>query len=240
VSDATQRLDEFTRMTRALAAAPDESVRLQLAVDTAVSLVSRCDHAGITVNEKGGVLTRVSSDDVVRRANELQFELGEGPCLDVMRDQDTLVIPDLSATQRYPTWARQVRDELSVGSMMSLLVYTDRHSYGALSLYANVGQRFDSDDVAVAQALAGHLAVTMSAGREIQHLSTAMHNRLIIGRAQGILMNSLDIDADAAFDYLRRVSMNSNRKIIDLADEISRTRVLPHQSAGGGASAGDT
>ena len=227
MTEATQRLDEFTRMTRALAAAPDEAVRLQLAVDTAVQLVGRCDHAGVTVNEEGGVVTRVTSDDVVRRANELQFELGQGPCLDVMRDQDTLVISDLSATDRYPAWARRVSDELRVGSMMSLLVYTDRHSYGALSLYAGLGQRFDSDDVAVAQALAGHLAVTLSAGREIEHLGTAMHNRLVIGRAQGILMHSLDIDADTAFGYLRRVSMDSNRKIIDLAEEISRTRRPP-------------
>nr|WP_301539544.1 GAF and ANTAR domain-containing protein [Nocardioides sp. zg-1308] len=214
-------------MTRALAAAPDESTRLQLAVDSTVSLVTSCDHAGLTVNQRGGVLTRVGSDDVVQRANELQSELGEGPCLDVTRDQDTLVIPDLATARRYPTWAQRVHTELGVGSMMSLLVYTDQHSYGALSLYADIGRRFDADDLASAQAVAGHLAVTLSAGREIEHLSIAMHNRLTIGRAQGILMSTLDIDADAAFDYLRRMSMESNRKVVDLAEEIARTRALP-------------
>ena len=145
-----------------------ENARLQIAVDSAVSLVERCDHAGVTINEKGGLLTRVSSDDVVRRANELQHELGEGPRLDVMRDQDTLLSADLAQEQRWPLWAKRVRAELGVGSTMSLLVFTDRRSYGALSLYAQRGKSFDADATsAVGQALAGHLAVIMTAEREI-------------------------------------------------------------------------
>jgi GAF domain-containing protein len=167
VGDARDLMSEFSQLARALSAAPDEAARLQVAVDAAVSLVSRCDHAGITINEKGGLLTRVSSDDLVRRANELQHQLGEGPCLDVMRDQDTLVSPDLTDERRWPTWSPAVCRELGVGSMMSLLVFSDRQSYGALSLYARDGHRFDADDVAVAQALAGHLAVVMTSGREM-------------------------------------------------------------------------
>ena len=217
----------FTQLAQALAAAPDEDARLRTAVDSAVTLVRTCDHAGITINDKGGLITRCSSDDLVRRANELQRELGEGPCLDVMRDQDTLVSPDLIGERRWPRWAPRVHEELGVGSMMSVLVYTDTQSYGALSLYGRAGRRFDSDDVAVAQALAGHLAVIMSAGREIDQLGLALHNRTLIGQAQGILMERLRIDADRSFDYLRRVSSHTNRKLVDVAEEIARTGRLP-------------
>ena len=217
----------FTQLAQALAAAPDEDARLRTAVDSAVTLVRTCDHAGITINDKGGLITRCSSDDLVRRANELQRELGEGPCLDVMRDQDTLVSPDLLRERRWPRWAPRVHEELGVGSMMSVLVYTDTQSYGALSLYGRSGHRFDSDDVAVAQALAGDLAVIMSAGREIDQLGLALHNRTLIGQAQGILMERLRIDADRSFDYLRRVSSHTNRKLVDLAEEIARTGRLP-------------
>ena len=226
-SDMRQRMGEFTQLAQSLAGAPDETTRLQVAVDSAVSLVSRCDHAGVTINEKGGLVTRVSSDDVVRRANELQHELGEGPCLDVMRDQDTLVCPDLAHELRWPLWAKRVHSELGVGSMMSLLVYNDRHSYGALSLYAQRGRSFDADDVAVAQALVGHLAVVMAAGREIDQLGLAMRSRITIGRAEGILMERLDMGPDQAFDYLRRASMHLNRKVIDVAADIAETRELP-------------
>ena len=220
-------MSEFEEFARALRSASDEDARLRRAVDAAVSLVATCDHAGITIHEKGGLLTRVSSDDFVRRANELQHELGEGPCLSVRKDQDTMIVVDLTTEERWPVWAPKVHHEFGASSMMSLLVYTDDDSYGALSLYA-VGGRFDVDDVAVAQALAGHLALSMSAEREIDQLGMAIVSRLVIGRAEGILMERLDVNADQAFDYLRRISSQTNRKLVAVASDIARTRMLPN------------
>ena len=227
MTEATQRLSEFEQLARAFANASDENARLQLAVDSAVTLVDTCDHAGITVNEGGRPFTRVSSDDVVRRANELQYVLNDGPCLNFQRDQDTVVVADLATDQRWPVWAPKVHHELGARSMMSLLVYTDGHSYGALSLYATGDHGFDMDDVAVAQALAGHLALAMSAEREIDQLGMAIISRLVIGQAQGILMERLNISADQAFDYLRRASNDLNRKLVSVASDIARTRKLP-------------
>lgn len=230
VNDVAERWTEFKQLSRALTAVEDETARLQMVVDAAPVLVPTCAHAGMTLNEKGGVVTRVSSDDVVGRANELQFALGEGPCLDVDRDQDTILIRDLAYDQRWSRWSASVHQLLSVGSMMSLLVYTDQQSYGALSVYATQGRRFEADDVAIAQGLAAHLAGIIATGREIDQLGNAMHSRTIIGQAQGILMTLLDIDADQAFDYLRRVSSESNRKLAVVAAEIARTRRLPPHS----------
>lgn len=227
MSEAQQLVSGFTQLAQALAAAPDEAARLQIGVDSAVTLVKRCDHAGITINSKAGVVTKVGSDDVVRRANDLQYQLGEGPCLDVLRDQDTLISTDLQSERRWPLWAPRVHRDLGVRSMMSLLVYTDRVSYGALSLYARSSDGFDADDLAVGQAVASHLSVIMSAGREIDQLGMALQNRTLIGRAQGILMERLDMTEDQSFDYLRRVSSNANRKLVDVAEEIVRTRKLP-------------
>lgn len=225
-SDASRSINEFSGLSTALAAAPDEDARLKITVEAAVALVERCSHSGITINHKHELMTRVSSDDVVQRANELQHEIGEGPCLDVRRDQNTLVSTDLQHDQRWLTWARRVHDELGVNSMMSLLVYTDRESFGALSLYARDDAEFDADDVIVGQAIAAQLAITITAEREIDHLGLAMHNRLVLGQAQGILMERLNISADQAFDYLRRASSHTNRKVVDIATEIASTRRL--------------
>ena len=43
----------------------------------------------------------------------------------------------------------------------------------------------------------------------------------------GILMERLDLDADAAFAYLRRVSSHQNRKLYVIAGEIATSRDLP-------------
>ncbi|HYH74140.1 MAG TPA: hypothetical protein VD764_13055 [Nocardioides sp.] len=66
----------FTQLAQALAAAPDEDARLRTAVDFAVTLVRTCDHAGITINDKGGLITRCSSDDLVRRAHRAAARAG--------------------------------------------------------------------------------------------------------------------------------------------------------------------
>ena len=239
MSDAEQ-LSQFARLARAVAAAPDEVARLQVAVDRTVSLVHDCDHAGFTVNEKGGLLTRVSSDDLVRRADALQQELGEGPCRDVLRDQDALVSGNLAGDRRWPTWATQVHRELHLRSVMSVLVFTDEHVFGVLTLYALEGHRFDADDLAVGQALADQLSVVLGAERRIDQLGLALSSRTLIGQAQGVLMARLEIGEGQAFDYLRRVSSHSNRKLVDVAEEIARTRRIlgvdpapphPHGSA---------
>jgi GAF domain-containing protein len=227
MSEIRHLMVEFTRFAQALDAAPDEAARVHVAVRSSVALVSGCEHAGFTVNDGGRLFTEVASDDLVSRADILQCELSEGPCLDVMRDQDALVSNDLTQEHRWPGWASRVHAELGFGSMMSLFVYTGRRSYGALSLYADQRHRFDGEDVAVAQALAAHLAVTIDGGRQIDQLKVAMDSRTIIGQAQGLLMGRLNIDADQAFDYLRRISSHSNRKLAVVAMEIVRTRQLP-------------
>lgn len=217
----------FKELAQALVESSEEEHKATLAVGAAVSLIERCRHAGFTVNDQGGLSTEASSDDVVRRANELQQELGEGPCLDVVRDHDTLVAPDLSAERRWPVWAPRVHDELKVGSMISVLVYCGSDSFGALTMYSHRGERFDADDVAIAQTLAVQVATFLTSGRVIDQLGTALHSRTIIGQATGVVMGRLRVDSGQAFDYLRRVSSHSNRKLVDVASDIVSTGQLP-------------
>lgn len=66
-----------------------------------------------------------------------------------------------------------------------------------------------------------------SRSREVHQLEVALHNRNIIGQAQGMLMERLGISSDQAVDYLKRASMQLNRKLVDVAEEMTRTRELP-------------
>lgn len=60
---------------------------------------------------------------------------------------------------------------------------------------------------------------------ELDGLRIAMRNRGVIEQAKGMLMLRLDLDEDAAFDYLRTLSNRTNRKLVDVAAEVVRTRV---------------
>ena len=79
----------------------------------------------------------------------------------------------------------------------------------------------------VEQDRAAEHDVLADAKIEIEQLRQGLESRTIVGRAEGILMERQGINADAAFEYLRRVSSHSNRKLIDIATEIAETRELP-------------
>ena len=76
--------------------------------------------------------------------------------------------------------------------------------------------------------LDGSVAEALAASEvEVAQLHAAMRSRTVIGQASGMLMILLDISEDQAFDYLRRLSSHANRKLVEVAEEIVRTRALP-------------
>ena len=62
---------------------------------------------------------------------------------------------------------------------------------------------------------------------QAEQLERGLENRLVIGQAEGILMERLGIDAEQAIGYLRRTSNGLNRKLLDVAADIVETRELP-------------
>ena len=220
-------VEDFAQVARELHAASDEYAQLQMAVDLAVKGIGGCDHAGVSIVQGRTICTPASSDGVVRRGDALQYELDEGPCLDSTRHHETVISQDLGREQRWPRWAPQVVAELGIQGMMSLWLYTNECSYGALNLYADLANAFEPSDCANAQAFATQVSVALAALREIHHRSVAMETRTVIGQAEGILMERLGIDAEQAFAYLRRISQAEHRKLITICSEIVETRRLP-------------
>ncbi len=79
---------------------------LQRIVEVARDSVPGFDQVGIsTVDRKGRVETRAVAGDLVRILDSVQYDLEEGPCVDVLRGADTAVAPHLGADQRWPRYA---------------------------------------------------------------------------------------------------------------------------------------
>jgi GAF domain-containing protein len=97
-------VEGFARAARELYAAPNEEELLQVAVDLAVRIINGGDHADICVVQGRELSTAVASDDVVRRGDALQYQLNEGPCLDAVRCQETVISRNLGEEARWPEW----------------------------------------------------------------------------------------------------------------------------------------
>ena len=61
---------------------------------------------------------------------------------------------------------------------------------------------------------------------QVSQLTFARDSNRRIGMAMGIVMNQRQVDEEDAFDVLRRISQNTNRKLRDIAEDVIRERRL--------------
>ena len=194
----------------------------------ATELIPNCHYAGISIVHRNRPIdTPAATHELVRRGDELQYAFGEGPCLDAIWHYDTVISANLAEEERWQRWAPCVAAELNIRSMLALRLFTSTDLVGALNLYSKEVDAFDEDDAYTGTYLAAQIAVAVAETQQSDSLRIAALNRTIIGQAQGILMERYKIDAEEAFNVMRRVSQDNNIKVIRVADELVRTRRTP-------------
>ncbi|MEO6604596.1 MAG: GAF and ANTAR domain-containing protein, partial [Aeromicrobium sp.] len=152
----------------------------------------------------------------VGESHNLQIVFDEGPCLDAIEGGPLYRSDDVAADLRWPAWGPAVA-EMGMRSVLSIRLETRARRYGSLNLYAERLGAFDDDDVAVASIFVTHASVALAAAHNEEGLQVAIDARKLIGQAQGILMERYDLDANRAFDFLRRQSQDHNVKLRDVA-----------------------
>jgi transcriptional regulator with GAF, ATPase, and Fis domain len=217
--------DRFAALVRALQRKQGIRRMLRRSVEAAVDLVHGCDDACVSlVHRSGRIDTPVATSDAARRGDELQNELGQGPCLDAIWDQETVRSDDLSTETRWPTWGPVAAGELGFRSMLCFQLFTASDSLGALNLYARSADAFDATGTDVGWALAAHVAVALAGERELADVHLAAANRVVIGQAQGVLMERYSVSADEAFQLLRRSAQESSDSLARVAHRVVRAR----------------
>lgn len=213
--------ERMATLARDLQGEASEANTLTHVVEAAVEMIGPCQSAGITfVTRKGEVTTTAATDDLPARADELQQLLGEGPCLDAVWGADLVSVPHLDREPRWPHWGPQAVEELGVRSMVCVRLFTNEGQLGALNLFSSHDAAFAPADLDEALAVAAHAAVAMAAASEIKGLGTAVDNRTVLGQATGLVMAQYQVTATQAFNLLRRLSSEQNRKVADLATSL--------------------
>ena len=115
--------------------------------------------------------------------------------------------------------------------MLSFQLYVERDNLGALNLYSRQPNSFDDDSEHIGLLFASHAAIAFADAEKVRHLVLAVSRRDLIGQAKGILMERFRISADQAFSLLIRVSQDNNRKLFDVAEELTETGYLERSGA---------
>lgn len=226
---------QFAEIARTLREQPGVEQTMERAVEFAVALLDGCDEAGITIVTQQGrhVETVAATSNGVRRGDELQYQLNEGPCLDALRQEHTVMSSDLTLESRWPIWAPRVVAELDVRSMLAFQLFTTSESLGALNLYSHQVDAFNERSQLVGLALAAHIAVALAASREIASRDVGIVRRSIINQAEGVLMERYQLSANQAFDLLAKISKDRDSQLIDIASDLIDVTSSPTQYAPG-------
>jgi GAF domain-containing protein len=221
--------ERFSDLARDMSESNTLASTLQVAVEGAIVLVDHAQSACISmVHNRRRIDTPAATDEMCRRGDELQYELGEGPCLQSIHQQETVKSGDLLKEERWPAWSARIAEETGTRSMLCLQLFVTESTLGALNLYSPNVDAFDGDDEATALALAAHVAVALTAAKEFESLESAVASRTVIGQAEGMLMQRYNLTPERAFAVLARHSQASNRRLRDVAEEIVKNGVISH------------
>ncbi len=202
----------------------DEQVAKTI-VENALVDIPGVAYAGLTVTiDRKSIASFGSTHDVADVHDRIQAELGEGPCISAALADRIVRVDDLENEQRWPDYCRRALVETPIRSVLSFQLFADTTAIGALNLYADEPFAFDLHAEDIGVVFATHAALAWNKVKKDKQFHSALANRDVIGQAKGMLMERFDIDAVAAFDLLKRLSQESNTKLVDIARQVTVTR----------------
>ena len=214
---------------------------LQTVAELAASVLPAKPDASVTLLVKGLPSTVASTAQLALDLDEVQYECGHGPCLHAARTGQETEIADTRADGRWPDYTRRAAERGNLSSLaVPLVIDEDERIFGSLNLYSRQPEAFDEDSRSAALAFgpyaavaAGNVYAYQSARSLAGHLQAALESRAVIEQAKGILMERYKLTPDYAFRLLTVASMNANRKLRDIADDLVLTGQLPAVTPGG-------
>ncbi len=205
----------ISQVTRRWVAAPDVAATLTDTTSGALATVAAAQYASIAWARGRWLTGRAPTDRIVARLDAWQAELGQGPCLDALREQHTVVIPDMRSEVRWPVFAARAT-ESKVGSMVSVPLSVRREGLGVLNLYATRPHAFSGEDERTGAVFATCAAVALYRAVERDHVR-ALASRDVIGQATDVLMRRYGLTDAAAFDRLVCTCRDADLSLAEVA-----------------------
>ena len=100
------------------------------------------DGAGLTLIEPGRADTIVKSAPFVEQVDDIQYGIGEGPCISAAATGQTVRSGSLGGDPRWPRFGPRV-GRLGVHSVLSLPLLAGDGVVGAMNVYAHAKDAFD-------------------------------------------------------------------------------------------------
>ncbi|MFW3172796.1 GAF domain-containing protein [Geodermatophilus sp. CPCC 206100] len=198
----------FARMSGLLLSEETVATALGLVSSLALDTVPGAVGAGVSLVDEHDRRSTGSTDARVERADALQYDLDEGPCLAAALGRHLVRVDDLATDRRWPRWGNAVAD-LGLRAAMSAPLVAGDASLGALKVYAERPGTFDADSerrLSMFSAQAAILVANVQTHDRAHRLSVglreAIATRDLVSMAKGVLMARHGVTEDVAFGML--------------------------------------
>lgn len=208
---------------------PEQSLESMVEQILAIALtaVSGCDGAGLTVSDDGHGNRFTGGQGVASTLEPAQYELGEGPCVLCLRSGAPQQFDAGTDEQRWPDFAGLARAH-GVASCIAVPLELSDQAIGAFNLYARNEHALDEPARQSAFALAGQAACVVGnfisyahAMGEVERLQRLVEGpEHTVAQATGVLMARHDLDASAAHDLLEDNARRSGQGVAEAAREV--------------------
>jgi GAF domain-containing protein len=222
----------FARMSGLLLSQETVSTALGLVTSLAVEAIPGTIGAGVTLlDDQGRKTTAAASDPLVERADGLQYELNEGPCLSAWVEGTVFRVEDMARESRWPRWSSAAAS-LGMRAALSAPLVAGGLSLGAIKVYADQPSAFSERDeyllmmfAAQAAILVANVQAYQNAQRLSDDLKDALHSRDLIAMAKGILMEREAIDEESALAMLVSAAQREHKKLCDVGRALVQSTV---------------
>ncbi len=225
--------DRLLRILALVSASPDEEPRSARLCDVAAE-VTAMSGAGIML--MSGAVPRgslCSSNDVSALIEDLQFTLGEGPCVDAYDLNHPVIEPDLAdpSTARWLAFSTPAI-RAGVRAVFGFPLQVGAVRLGALNLYRDRPGPLSDDqhaDSLVMADVAAKVVMTMQSeaapGEVAAELEAGANLRFVVHQASGMVSVQLGITVAEALTTIRAYAFSNDRVLDDVAKDVVTRRV---------------
>jgi len=174
-----------------------------------------------------------SSNQVSALIEELQFTLGEGPCVDAYHEDRPVLEPDLAAPVT-PRWVAFTPPAVEAGAraVFGFPLQVGAVQLGALNLYRDRPGPLSDDQYADALVLAGVAARAVLAiqaqappGALAPELEVEANFRFVVHQASGMVAVQLGVGVGEALARLRAYAFANDRLVTEVAEDVVGRRL---------------
>jgi GAF domain-containing protein len=221
----------FARMSGLLLSQETVTTALGLVTSLAVETVPGAVGAGVSIVDERGRRSSAATDARVERADALQYERDEGPCLAATALRQMVRVDDVAEDRRWPLWAAGALPLGLRAALSAPLVAGDR-TLGAMKVYADRPHAFDAHAQRLMTLFSAQAAVLVAnvqsyerAQRLTEGLRQTVRDRDAVSVAKGVLMARHGVDEDAAFGMLLARATQDDVPLREVARSVAASAI---------------